>query len=175
MGKCYKGLENRAEAEKSLLKSLSIDPTQIHVFDEFLTVREGNLEDIAKIIDSFNFKSSDEWLKDFYKLRNSKQALSVFTQSDEQEKKKFSEKQQNQNQIELEIELQKENPVNNIISNLIHKKNTEILYLKAEALFKNYELAEAYKVCKTILSIDSFHFKTLNIYSELLVERKVLN
>ena len=97
-------------------------------------------------------------------------------QFDETEKRRLVEKSTNEKQKsdnnKIEVENQKE--LNPVIQNLLDNKNIELLYLKAESLFKNYELSESYKLCKSILALDSFHFPTLTLYSELLVERKVI-
>ena len=244
MGKCYQNLDNRTEAENCFLKSLQLDSSQIPVFQDFLSVRESNLDDLSKIVDGLSFDRNTEWLKDYYKLCHTKESLDMFFYLDkisfvapsqvEQENRDFkgevsnlhierklkinkdggsnilmenktendqneythrnpetktkyfgneesykSEKDVNNNQIKVEDPFyencrQRENrKIDPVITSLIKQNNTELLYLKAESLYKNYELSEAYKVCKRILTLDSFHFKTLLIYAELLVERKV--
>ena len=195
MGICYKNLDNRSEAETSLLKSLNLDSSQVPVFQEYLSVREANLDDLSKIIDNLHFEKEHDWLKDYYKLCNTKQSLDIFSILEEKNKLKKNLPLKN-NKIEPfkenkpnipdaltpprdSMAIQEESPiikgqnVNSILHELVQHSNTQLLYLKAKALYQNYELQESYKVCKKILTLDSFHFPTLDIFTELLVERKV--
>lgn len=192
MGVCYKHLDNRGEAETHLLKSLQVDPSQVPVFEEYLSVREANLEDLAKVIEGLHFEPQHAWLREFYCLCNTKHALDTFARLEESGSSKcypvtrgnpampFKENQPNlpEAQVRESMAIQEESTakalqVNETLCRLVQQSNTQLLYLKAKALYQNYELQEAYKVCKKILTLDSFHFPTLDIYTELLVERKV--
>jgi hypothetical protein len=194
MGICYKNLDNRSEAETNLLKSLSIDSSQVPVFMEYLSVRESNLEDLSKVIDNLHFSPEHDWLKHFYNLCNTKHSLNTFTQLEQgipcknnpsqktNQMEPFKENQPNLPDSQTigreSLAIQEESPVkaeivDSTLKQLVQNSNTQLLYLKAKALYQNYELQEAYKVCKKILTLDSFHFPTLDIYTELLVERKV--
>ena len=194
MGICYKNLDNRSEAESNLLKSLNLDSSKVPVFQEYLSVREANLEDLSVIIDNLHFSAEHEWLRDYYKLCNTKQSLNTFskleykldsktrTQFKVNKSQPFKENKPNipeisapQQSLAIEEEgaPEKNNNMNLVLHKLVQQSNTQLLYLKAKALYQNYELQESYKVCKKILTLDSFHFPTLDIYTELLVERKV--
>lgn len=194
MGVCYKNLDNRSEAELNLLKSLKVDSSQVPVFMEYLSVREVNLEDLSKIIDGLHFQPQHAWLREFYCLCNTKHALDTFAKLETERGSKpklpvrssqmepFKENQPNvpdmlicnRESMAIQEETQtKKGQVNPTLCQLVQQSNTQLLYLKARALYQNYELQEAYKVCKKILTLDSFHFPTLDIYTELLVERKV--
>lgn len=194
MGVCYKNLDNRSEAELNLLKSLKVDSSQVPVFMEYLSVREANLEDLSKVIDSLHFQPQHAWLREFYCLCNTKHALDTFAKLEVGRASKsghparpsqmepFKENQPNVPdalvgnresmaiQEETQAKVARADPT---LCQLVQQSNTQLLYLKAKALYQNYELQEAYKVCKKILTLDSFHFPTLDIYTELLVERKV--
>jgi hypothetical protein len=196
MGICYKNLDNRSEAESNLLKSLKLDSSQVPVFQEYLSVREANLEDLPKIIDALHFEPKNAWLKEYYLLCNTKQSLNTFAKLEMGANAKmettgnksgvlepFKENKPNipdmlvgpRETMAIQEELPSSKPVriNSTLHQLVHQSNTQLLYLKAKALYQNYELQESYKVCKKILILDSFHFPTLDIFTELLVERKV--
>ena len=179
MGICYKNLDNRSEAEANLLKSLRLDSSKVPVFQEYLSVREANLDDLSLIIDNLHFETEHEWLREYYKLCNTKQALDTFGRLEKREPKvrvKHSQPfKENKPNIPgaLAIEEVPHKNQNCVLQKLVRQSNTQLLHLKAKALYQNYELQEAYKVCKKILTLDSFHFPTLDIYTELLVERKV--
>lgn len=261
---CHKNLDNRSEAESHFLKALQITPHSAPLFEDFLSSRDSNLEDLPRILDNLHFTPANSWLKQYFLLYNTKQSLDTFLsfkfqplkQADQrgirgrenQLEKQLKSQSQNQglcernNQVNRQshqndqtsssknlrnqnirgnedlarketefmennflindtpnrnendsqpIEEENQNPekrtetrkVHNgssnsqssdsVIQNLIEQGNSQLLYMKAKSLFENYELNEAYKVCKRILTLNSFHVDTLLIYSELLVERKV--
>lgn len=231
LGLCNKNLDNRGEAENNFLKSLQLDCSSVPLFENYLSTRDSNLDDLPRIIDNFHFEPQTLWLKHYFKLYNTKQSLDTFL------KMKYTSKSNNHNithhfnansspnpnplfeipqnpQIEnssdflannflqnengndteanddnLRIEeenvdpgIKIENPrpqtslassPESVIKRLLENGNSQLLYMKAKSLFENYELNEAYKVCKRVLTLNSFHVDTLLIYSELLVERKV--
>jgi len=168
---------------------------------EYLSVRESNLEDLSKVIDNLHFTPEHGWLRHFYILCNTKHSLDTFSQLENtplcrknvipknDHTHPFKENQPNlpdpqiiqRESLAIQEEcraIQEESPakveiVDSTLRQLVQHSNTHLLYLKAKALYQNYELQEAYKVCKKILTLDSFHFPTLDIYTELLVERKV--
>lgn len=142
-------------------------------------MREANLEDLGITIDNLHFEPEHEWLREFYKLCNTKQALDKFGRLEKRDLKGRSKQghpfKENKPNIPgtLAIEETPEKEENCVLQRLVRRSNTELLHLKAKALYQNYELQESYKVCKKILTLDAFHFPTLDIYTELLVERKV--
>lgn len=189
MGICYKNLDNRSEAEAHLLKSLRLDSSRVPVFEEYLSVREANLEDLSKVVDSLHFDAQHEWLREYYLLCNTKQSLEAFGKLEQGVPSKLNPSapsgnsqpfKENQSNLPGGMAIQEETVpskglrLNPVLHQLVYQSNTQLLYLKAKALYQNYELQESYKVCKKILTLDSFHFATLDIFTELLVERKVV-
>lgn len=54
-------------------------------------------------------------------------------------------------------------------------KNSDILFLKAQKFFNNYQINLAFQLCCQILEQDYFHFDNLLIYSEILVEKEMIS
>jgi anaphase-promoting complex subunit 6 len=57
---------------------------------------------------------------------------------------------------------------------LIEKENIHLLYLKALSHFNNYQINAAFKICLKIMEKNYFHFDNLLIYTEILVEKKMI-
>ena len=232
LGLCNKNLDNRGEAESNFLKSLQLDCSSVPLFENYLSTRDSNLDDLPRIIDNFHFEPQTLWLKHYFKLYNTKQSLDTFLKMKYTSKSNHNnlthhfnansspnpnplfeipqnpqienstdfltdnflqnenenDKEGNDDSLRIEEEnvdpgIKIENPrpqtslapsPESVIKRLLENGNPQLLYMKAKSLFENYELNEAYKVCKRVLTLNSFHVDTLLIYSELLVERKVI-
>lgn len=68
-----------------------------------------------------------------------------------------------------------EKKANELLCNLKESENIHFLYLKLCYHFKNFQINNAYEICKKILDQNQFHFETILIYSEILIEKEEIS
>lgn len=69
----------------------------------------------------------------------------------------------------------KENRANDLLRKLKNSDNIHFLFLKLCYHFKNFQINNAYEICKRILEQNQFHFETILIYCEILVEKEEIS
>lgn len=168
LGKCNQVLENQEEAERNYYESLKFNPTSFCSFENYIQVKEINIEEIKKLLKELNYPKNLSWVKDYYKL------LIDFS------KRKFDSKinRSPSKTITFEMDLETDNNPpsdHKIIKELLLKENTHLLYLKAKQYFNNYQINHAFEISNKILDKNYFHFENLLIYSEILVEKRMIS
>lgn len=59
-----------------------------------------------------------------------------------------------------------------MLEQLVARQNQQLMFLRARRKFESYQLNQAYELCFAILQRDFFHFETMLIFAEILVERR---
>lgn len=175
LARCNKNIENRIETESKLFDVLKIQPTNVKAYMELVDCKNFTFWQITEILNDFNLSEAEQWIKDYYIYYfNNKFRKNV----DEFINKDFPKINNEIDTIEGDNRISnasKQKEFGSILETLIEKNNIDLIYLKAKNYFDNYKINSVFEICLSILEKNYFHFDTLMLYTEILVDKNLVS